>query len=217
LAKKQFSMLKPEKIWLKNCVFDEKNPNEMSDEQDESLGKSMGHFGYLGDLIVVQPKDKSGKQLVHHGEHRIRKLVQAGNGWAWGFAKKMTILEHKAYRQAMNKLHGSHDPDKDRAELEYFADKHKLEFLSQLIAQPKEQLVIALEVPLAITTDTPMIDHHEDTFLHGNIKQLYFMFSNEQYEKIMPKVTKIMKDFDVDNHTDMFVKLVDFYFKHQEK
>ncbi len=177
----------------------------------------MGTFGYLGDLIVVNPKDSVGKQLVHHGEHRIRKLLQAGNQWAWGFIKKMTLLEHKAYRQAMNLLHGSHDPAKQRAELEYFAKKNKLEFLSQLIAQPKEQLILAQEVPLDITTDAPMIDHHEDTFLHGNIKQLYFMFSNEQFEKIMPKVEKMMKDFKVDNHTDMFVKLTDFYFKHKPK
>jgi plasmid maintenance system killer protein len=209
-------MLKPEKIWLKNCIFDEKNPNEMSDEQDASLGQSMGYFGYLGDTVVVNTKDRTGKQLVHHGEHRIKKLIQAGNDWAWGFVKKMSLLDHKAYRQAMNKLHGSHDPEKDRAELEYFAKQHKLEFLSQLIAQPKEQLILAQEAPLDITTDAPMIDHHEDTFLHGNIKQLYFMFSNEQYEEIMPKVDTMMKDFDVDNHTDMFVRLVDFYFKHKQ-
>ena len=210
-------MIKPEKIWLVNCVFDEKNPNEMSEEQDESLAKSMGYFGYLGDLIVVQPKDKSGKQLVHHGEHRIKKLIEAGNKWAWGFVKKMTLLEHKAYRQAMNKLHGSHDPDKDRAELEFFAKKHKLEFLSLLIAQPKEQLILAQEAPLTITTDTPMIAHHEDTFLHGNIKQLYFMFSNEQYEKIMVKIEKIKKEMKVDNNTDMFVKLADSYLKQLKK
>jgi len=210
-------MIKPEKIWLVNCIFDEKNPNEMSDEQDESLGKSMGYFGYLGDLIVVQPKDKSGKQLVHHGEHRIRKLMEAGNKWAWGFIKKMSMLEHKAYRQAMNKLHGSHDPEKDRAELEYFANKHKLEFLSQLIAQPKEQLVILTEPPITITNDPAMIAHHEDTFLHGNIKQMYFMFSNEQYEKIMPKMDRLRKIMKEDNNTDVFVKLVDFYLKHQKK
>ncbi len=210
-------MVEPEKIWLKNCIFDEKNPNEMSDEQDASLGKSMGTFGYLGDLIVVNPKDKAGKQLVHHGEHRIKKLIQAGNDWAWGFIKKMSLLQHKAYRQAMNKLHGSHDPVKDRAELEYFAKQNKLGFLSELIAMPKEQLIIAQEVPLNITTDAPMIAHHEDTFLHANIKQLYFMFSNKQFEKIMPKVDKLMKEFDTDNHTDMFISLVDSHFKQKKK
>lgn len=210
-------MVKPEKILLKNCVFDEANPNEMSDEQDDSLGKSLGHFGYLGDLIVVNTPDKNGKQLVHHGEHRIKKLIQAGNQWAWGFIKKMSMFEHKAYRQAMNKLHGSHDPEKDRAELEYFAKQNKLEFLSQLIAQPKEQLIIAQESPLTIKEDPYAVDHHHDTFLHGNIKQLYFMFGNDQYEKIMAKIEKIKKIMKVDNHTDMFVKLVDFYIKQQKK
>ena len=210
-------MVKPEKILLKNCVFDEANPNEMSDEQDESLGKSLNHFGYLGDLIVVNTPDKSGKQLVHHGEHRIKKLMQAGNQWAWGFVKKMSLIEHKAYRQAMNKLHGSHDPEKDKIELEYFAKQNKLEFLSQLIAQPKEQLAILTEDNPLITVDTPMIAHHEDTFLHGNIKQLYFMFSNDQYEKIMVKVEKIKKMMKADNNTDMFTNLVNFYLKNQKK
>ncbi len=210
-------MQKPEKILLKNCIFDETNPNEMSAEQEESLDKSLRKWTYLGDLIVVNSKDKSGKQIVHHGEHRVKKLLKEGNTWAWGFIKKMNTLDHKAYRQTMNLLHGMHDPEKQRAELLYFSKKNKLDFISQLIAQPKEQLILAQETPLDITRDPAMIDHHEDTFLHGNIKQLYFMFGNEAYEKIMEKIEIIMKDFAVDNHTDMFEKLVEFYLKHKKK
>jgi hypothetical protein len=211
-------MQKPEKIWLKNCVFDDTNPNEMSEEQEAALDKSLRKWTYLGDLVVVSVKDKNGKQLVHHGEHRIKKLLKAGNQWAWGYAKKFTLLDHKAFRQTMNLLHGIHDPEKQRAELQIFAAKNKLDFLEQLTAHPKEEFILATETPLNLTTtDAPMIDHHEDTFLHGNIKQLYFMFTNEQFEVIMPKVDSIMKDFDTDNHTDMFVKLVDFYFKHKAK
>lgn len=210
-------MQKPEKIWLKNCVFDETNPNEMSEEQEAALDKSLRKFTYLGDLVVVNTPDKTGKQLVHHGEHRIKKLIKAGNQWAWGFSKKMSVFEHKAYRQGMNLLHGIHDPEKQRAELEFFAKQNKLEFLSQLIAQPKEQLILQQEAPLNITQDPAMIDHHHDTFLHGNIKQMYFMFGNEQFEEVMAKVVILMKDFGVDNHTDMFVRLIDFYFKHKPK
>lgn len=210
-------MQKPERIWLKNCVFDEANPNEMSEEQETGLQTSMGHFGYLGDLIVVNTKDPKGRQLIHHGEHRIKKLIAAGNDWAWGFIKKMSPIDHKLYRQGMNLTRGSHDPEKQRAELEFFAKKNKLEFLSQLIAQPKEQLILAQEAPLVIPQDPAMLEHYHDTFLHGNIKQLYFMFANEQYEEIMPKIETMMKDFETDNHTDMFVKLVDFYFNHKPK
>ena len=205
-------MLKPQLITLSDCVFDEENPNEMSEEQDKSLGKSLEEFGYLGDMIVVNPKDSTGKYFVHHGEHRIKKLIEAGHKTALGFIKKMSKFEHKAYRQAMNKLHGSHDPEKDRLELEYFAKQNKLEFLSQLIAQNKEQLIISQDQPL-ISTDADMIPHHEDTYLHGNLKQIYLMFNNKQYEKIMPKIEKICKAFKVDNNTDMFIKLVDNYLK----
>ena len=175
----------------------------------------MGVFGYLGDLIVVNPADRYGKHLVHHGEHRIKKLLEAGNEWAWGFIKKMDKLKHKAYRQAMNKLRGSHDPEKDRLELAYFAEKNKLDFLSKLIATPKEVLIME-QKPL-ITTDKPMIQQHEETFLHGLVKQIYIMFSNEQYEKIMPKIEKIMEEFKTENHTDMFSKLVDNQIKAMKK
>jgi len=212
---KQVQMLKPEKVWLKNCIFDKANPNEMSAEQDTSLGNSFNEFGYLGDLIVVNPPDKNGKQLVHHGEHRIKKLLEAGNDWAWGFIKKMNLLQHKAYRQAMNKVRGSHDPEKDRAELEYFAKQNKLEFISQLIATPKEVLLLSLKPPPVVSVDPAMIQHHEDTFLMGNLKQLHFIFDNKGFERIMKKIDQMNKDFKTDNNTAMFERLVAFYFKHR--
>lgn len=214
---KQIQMHKPVKIWLEKCIYDKDNPNEQSTEQFESLGTSFVEFGYLGDLIVVNPLDKNHQHFVHHGEHRIKKLLESGNKWAWGFIVKMNKLQHKAYRQAMNKLRGSHDPEKDRAELAYFAKANKMEFLSQLIATPTEVLILAQETPALVTTDTPMIQHHEDMFLHGNLKQLHFIFDNVGFERIMKKIEIMNKDFETDNHTAMFEKLVNFYFKHKKK
>lgn len=210
-------MPNPEKITLANLIFDEDNPNEMSAEQEASLGISMKEFGYIGDMIIVAPKDKKGKQLIHHGEHRVRQLLSSGNEWVWGYVKKLSLLQHKALRQAMNKTHGEHDPVKDAKEIQFFIEKGKLEFLSSLIAQPTEQLMIAQESSVAVTVDTEMTGHHEDTFLHGKLKQLHFIFSNEEFEKIMPKIEAMMKDFKTDNHTDMFVKLVAEYFKNKQK
>jgi len=210
-------MHKPVLITLANCIFDPENPNEQSDEQEKSMGNSLHTFGYLGDLIVVNTPDKKGKNLVHHGEHRIKKLIEEGVEKAYGFIEKMSKFQHKVYRQVMNKLHGTHDPVKDRLELEYFAKQNKLSFLSELIAQPVEQLILEQETTPIINTDKSMIEHHEDTFLHGKLKQLHFIFDNEGFAKIMPKIDMIMKDFKTDNHTDCFIKLVDFYFKHKKK
>ena len=112
---------------------------------------------------------------------------------------------------------GSHDPEKDRIELAFFAKQNKLDFLSQLIAQPKEQLIIAQQVAPIITRDKGMLGHHHDTFLEGTIKQLYFMFDNQQYEKVLPKIEKAMKILKVDNHTALFLKILDFYLKNNKK
>lgn len=204
-------MHKPVEIVLADCIFDEDNPNEMSDEQEASLGVSLHEFGYLGDLIVVEPKNKKGKHFVHHGEHRIKKLMDEGVTKAWGFVQKMNALQHRAYRQAMNKLKGTHDPEKDKIELAFFAKQHKLEFLSSLIAQPKEQLII--EEKPEITVDKPMIEHYHDTFLDGNLKQIHLIFKNADYEKFLPKAQTVMKKLNVDNHTDMVVKLVTNFIK----
>jgi hypothetical protein len=214
---KPYQTPKPEKIWLSKCVFDEENPNEMSTEQDVSLGRSLGEFGMLGDLIVVEPLNKKDQHFVHHGEHRIKKLLEAGNKWAWGFIEHMSKLKHKAYRQSMNKLRGSHDPEKDRKELEYFAKANKLEFLSALIATPKEVLLLTQETPPLVTTDANPVQHYHDSFLEGNIKQIHLIFTNESFLAAMEKLEILHKDFETDNNTEVFEKLLDYYWKAENK
>ena len=66
LTKKEIVMPKPEKIYLNNLVFDPTNPNEMSEELEEGLFKLLQDYGFYGSIIVA-PKDKDGKQLIHHG------------------------------------------------------------------------------------------------------------------------------------------------------
>ena len=212
-----YNVEEPVKIWFKNIIFDENNPNEQSSEQDASMGESLQHFGVIGDLVVVNTPDDKGKQLVHHGEHRIKKMMAAGNEWCWGFEKFMDEMEHRLFRQTMNKLRGSHDLEKDRAELAFFAEENKLDFLAKFIAQPAELLIVEQEVPAQITTDESPIAHHEDTFLHNNIKQIYIMFTNEQFEEIMAKIEIMHKDLGIDNNTDLFIKLTDMYFENKER
>lgn len=209
----------PVKVILKNCVFDKANPNTQSDKQFASLGKSFKEFGYLGDLIVVEPLNKNKKHFVHHGEHRIKKLIDAGNTWAWGFIEKMTTLQHKAYRQTMNKLSGSHDLRKDKKELEFFAKNNKLSFLASLIAQPKEMLILEQE-SLPIKEDTSMIlsrnnnkKNKKKTISNTSKKRISIAFSDEQYPKIMLKIKKIKSQMKINSDTDLFIKLVNNYLK----
>lgn len=142
--------------------------------------------------------------------------MEAGNTWAWGYVRKLTSTDHRLLRQGMNKLRGTHDPEMDAEEYKVLQNSGQLEILATLIAQPVEQLLVEKDMVM-VTKDKEMIQHHEDTFLKGNLKQLYFIFDNDTFEKLMPKIEKIMSNMKVDNNTDMFLKLVESYEKNNLK
>lgn len=202
-------MPSPQKIFLKNLVTDPDNPNEMSTEQEQALDALMKRYGFLSP-VVVGTKDRKGKQIIHNGEHRVKKLLAAGNTWTWGYVKKLSSLDHRMLRQGMNKTHGEHEATKDALEIAAIQKKGMLSIFATLIGQPEELLEVNQEVILA-TKDADMMDYRKNNFLEGNLKQLYFMFDNKQYEKIMPRIEKIMAHMKVDNNTDMFVGLLDCY------
>lgn len=212
---KVVDMPKPTKIFFKNLIFDKDNPNQMSEEQESGLDNMLSKFGFL-ENIIVSTKDKQGKQMIHHGEHRTRRLMEAGNTWAWGIVKKLSLVEHRLLRQGMNKLHGTHDAAMDSAEYQYLQQQGQLEMLSVLIAQPVEQLMVEKEM-VNVTKDPLMVKHHEETFLEGNLKQLYFIFDNKGYELMMARLDKIIAHMKVDNNTDMFEGLVADYEKNNLK
>ncbi len=204
-------MPEPTKVLFKDLMFDDENPNQMSEEQEAGLDAMLTKFGFL-ENIIVSPKNEKDQQLIHHGEHRVRGLMKAGNEWAWGVVKDLTAEEHRLLRQGMNKLHGTHDADLDAKEYQSLQKAGQLELLSILIAQPVEQLLVEKNI-VAVTKDAPMIEHHKETFLQGTLKQLYFIFDNEQYEALMPRIEAIIKRMMVDTNTEMFLELVSSYEK----
>lgn len=200
------------KMFLKDFEFDEENPNQMSEEQESGLDKALSKFGFL-ENIIASPLNENGKRKIHHGEHRIKSLIKSGNEWVWGIEKDLTDAEHRLLRQSMNKLHGTHDAKMDAAEYEILQEQGQLELLSVLIAQPKEQLIVEKELAVPITKDAAMLDHHKETFQHGQLKQLYFIFDNEGYVDIMNRLAKIKEKEKPETNTDLFLLLVENYEK----
>lgn len=205
-------MPEPVKVYFKNLVFDPDNPNQMSEEQETGMDAMLHEYGFV-ENIIVQPKDDKGMQLIHHGEHRIKRLMNAGNKWAWGVERDLTSEQHRLLRQGMNKLHGTHDPEKDAKEYEILQKAGQLDMLSILIAQPVEQLMVEKQIA-PVTKDVDPIQHHENIFLHGNMKSLHFLFDNDGYENIMPRLDKIIEHTKIDNNTDVFIKLVETFEKY---
>ena len=203
-------MPEPTKVFFKDLDFDPDNPNQMSEEQELGMDSMLSKFGFL-ENIIVQPKNDEGRQLIHHGEHRVRRLMKAGNEWAWGVERTLTPEEHRLLRQGMNKLHGTHDAEMDKKEYKILEEAGQLEQLAILIAQPKEQLMVEKDIMPTIEKDAPMLQHHKDTFEHGNLKQLMFIFDNEGYEAIMERLDVIKKEMNPETNTDLFLMLVENY------
>lgn len=203
------------KIPLSKIVFDPSNPNEMSDEQKQSLGYVIRQLGFLNPVILQKP-NKEGKYVVVDGEHRVKEYMASEQKTIQAFVVDYDVTTRKLARQEQNMLHGQHDPKKQGLEIQFLMGKKKLDMLSLMVAQPQAQLIIQKE-SVIVTKDTQMIAHREDSFLHGNLKQLYFIFDNEQYEKLMPRLERIKNHAVIDNNTDMFIALVDCYEDHYLK
>lgn len=202
---------------LSKIVFDTDNPNVMTREQEEGLGESHDNLGIL-EPLVIREKDS----LCVDGEHRAKDAIKKGEtsypsiilkeDWINDTMKKMGLNEAEVIkifiRQVKNKLHGQHDPNKEQGEFLIVQEDSATPFLSKLLGQPEEQFEVKFTDEKAI--DQNIMQDRADSFLEGSIKQIYLFFSNEDYEDIIPRLQELMKRFDVDNHTDLVKKLVEF-------
>lgn len=133
---KEFELIN---IPVNDIELDPTNPNVMSAQQMAAMRKSMQQYGYLVPVIL----DKNNK--ICDGEHRV--LVYRELGLKTIPAYKVDLdsdTDRKQLRQIMNKLHGQHDRAKDADEfLEILkaSQDGTLSRLSELIAQPQEQLL----------------------------------------------------------------------------
>lgn len=122
-------------IKIGDLKFDKTNPNKLTDEQMKALNKSMQRFGYLTPIVIDQ------NNLVADGEHRALVYKQHGLKEIPAFKVNLkTDAERRMLRQVMNKLRGEHDRELDANELVTIFQAGKLDDLTQLIAQDKEDL-----------------------------------------------------------------------------
>lgn len=123
-------------VLMSKVVFDENNPNVMSDEKHEAFDKVLTKWGFAKDPWLNERKD--GTYLVIDGEQGIRRM-QAHN--VKKFQAKVfsvTYAQVRMLRQIANKLHGEHDKTKDAEEFKGIFDNKKLEEFAQMLGEPIE-------------------------------------------------------------------------------
>lgn len=124
--------LEIKKIPLSLIKFDETNPNELSNDQMQSLKLTMEKFGYLAPVILN--KDF----IIVDGEHRVRIYQELGKQEIQAYVIDVDQIDLKILRQLMNKLRGEHDKQKDALEFKSIFEANKLDEFSKLLATPKE-------------------------------------------------------------------------------
>jgi len=123
------------KVKLSDLEFDKENPNELTKEQQESLKKSFRKFGNVMPILIDQ------NNFIVHGNHRAEIYQQLGLDEIPAFRREFKDDdERRLCSQAMNKLHGQYETLKDSNQLLLLFQNQKLDELTELIAQPKEEL-----------------------------------------------------------------------------
>jgi len=124
---------------VKEIKRDPSNPNIMKPEQMAALERSMLSFGDVVPIILDQNK------MIADGEHRLDILMKYGFQQVPCFIVNLkTDEERRMLRQVMNKLHGSHDPEKDVQEIRQLYDKELLPELSKLLAKDEDHFLKVL-------------------------------------------------------------------------
>lgn len=191
--------------------FDDSNPNEMSTEQMEALEAAMTKYGYL-DPVILQ-KTTSGRYSVIDGEHRVKTYLSMHKADIPCYVLDVNETDKKILRQTMNKLRGTHDPVKDLAEFNFIEQQNQLDTLAELIATPKELLLTEMD-DHEVEVDPSVLPDKMNAYLFGNIKQLHLLFSNDEYEDIIPRLEKIIEAKGLKTHTEVFMELLGHYENH---
>lgn len=112
---------------------DPSNPNNMTLEQMNGLEKSLTKFGRMKYIVVDQ------NNILIDGEHRLE--VEKANGTESLQVIQVPVdneVDRKMMRETLNQLHGEYNKEKQSSELLAIFESRRLDELSELLAQPKQ-------------------------------------------------------------------------------
>jgi len=116
------------------------NPNTMTKAQHDATWGSLQAFGWVYPLVT----DKDGK--FSDGEQRQYVALAHGENYAPVLRLNLTDDNRRLLRQVLNKLKGSHDPQKDALEYKRLQDAGRIEDLKNLIAVEQDEIDAKLKL-----------------------------------------------------------------------
>jgi hypothetical protein len=194
-------------ITVNDIKFDDTNPNILTPEQMIALKETIKKFGFLAPVILNK------KLEVIDGEHRVTVYKELKKETIPAYVIDVDTIDKKILRQLMNKLRGEHDPFKDKEEFKMIHEAGRLNDFTNLLAVNITDFDKVINPPMDTdeNRESEKVEISQENYLNGTIKQMILFFSNEDYEKIMPKFDKHMKALNIDNHTDLVLEFFKEY------
>ncbi len=187
----------------------EKNPRKITRDKFELLKKSLAEFGDLSGVVFNR---KTGHLVGGH--QRVQAFKELGgeivgneivvDGVSFSY-REVDWDEEKEMRANIlaNKVEGQWDYDMLANEwdesllLESGFDDFELGFDKE-DGEEREQ-------------DKDLLDSSMTSYLDGNIKQVVLFFKREDFDTIMARLDRVMKETGTDSHTDAFLALLNAY------
>jgi len=196
-------LLKPKPVPIDSLKPYEYNIKRHTKTQVDGIAESMKKFGFYAP-IVIDAESKS--IIIGHG--RLEAARQLGLKMVPVIElKNLSEAEIKALRLLDNRISESDwDVDNLKHEMESidfdFGDYH-VNFDD--LYMPKLQ---------DINIDIDPTDEKMEAYLHGNVKQITLVFSNEEFEKVMKRMEKAGEELGAETNTEILLKLLDAYEEH---
>ena len=195
-------------IEISKIITDDSNPNVMTLEEENALERVITKYGFLAPIIL------DNEMNIVDGEHRYKVYKKLNRETIPAYVIDIDKMDKKMLRQLMNKLRGVHDRHKDALEFKEMMDSGRLEGLAEMLARPVSEFTSLLAPPDELNQDPNPTKGYEESFLSGNIKQITIYMMNDKYEETLPILERLMKEYEVDNHSDIFFKLLE---EHESK
>lgn len=208
---------------IKELKAYEHNPRKMGKEEFELLQSSLDEFGDLSGVIFNVKANNliGGHQRTNHFKRSDSEIIiteEFNPPTRTGTTAQGYIVldgEKYSYREVSwdndkeqranilaNKVSGTWDFDK-------LANAFGSELLLATGWNEREIGFATSSEEDGIDTDT--LSESMETYLSGNIKQIVLFFSSEEFEKIVPRLDKVMEMEGVSSHTEAFIKLLEKY------
>lgn len=182
-----------------------KNPRKLTETKYQKLLADIQEFGFH-DVLKI---DTDGTILSGHQRKRALTELEIEEVGVLFPDRSLTESEREIISIASNKQAGTFDFD-------ILGNEFSFDSLPAGGFEP-------FELGFATTKeeegkDSNPLAHSMEVYLEGNVKQVTFYFSSEEFEGLLPRLDKIMQERGFESHKEVLMELLNHYeYTHSEK